>query len=65
MSHEFEMSLVGELSYFLGLQIKQLNDGIFITQAKYSKNLEKKFGFENAKHCDTSHEYHFEAKQGW
>ncbi|KAK1579059.1 hypothetical protein Q3G72_035230 [Acer saccharum] len=31
MSHEFEMSLVGELSYFLGLQIKQMNVGIFIT----------------------------------
>ncbi|KAK4848808.1 hypothetical protein QYF36_017638 [Acer negundo] len=53
MSHEFEMSLVGELSYFLGLQIRQLNDEIFITQAKYAKNLVKKFGLENAKHCDT------------
>ena len=53
MSHEFEMSLVGELSFFLGLQIKQLNDGIFITQAKYAKNLVKKFGLENVKHCDT------------
>ncbi|KAK0591784.1 hypothetical protein LWI29_007955 [Acer saccharum] len=53
MSHEFEMSLIGELSYFLGLQIRQLNDGIFITQAKYAKNLVKKFGLENVKHCDT------------
>ncbi|KAK0587206.1 hypothetical protein LWI29_019132 [Acer saccharum] len=51
--HEFEMSLVGELSYFLGLQIRQLDDEIFITQAKYAKNLVKKFGLENAKHCDT------------
>ncbi|KAK0570801.1 hypothetical protein LWI29_006729 [Acer saccharum] len=53
MSYEFEMSLVGELSYFLGLQIRQLDDGIFITQAKYAKNLVKKFGLENAKYCDT------------
>ncbi|KAK0582443.1 hypothetical protein LWI29_025725 [Acer saccharum] len=53
MSHEFEMSLIGELSYFLGLQIRQMNDKIFITQAKYAKNLVKKFGLENAKHCDT------------
>ena len=53
ISHEFEMSLVIELSYFLSLQIKQLNDEIFITQAKYAKNLVKKFGLENAKHCDT------------
>ena len=49
MSHEFEMSLVGELSYFLGLQIRQLNDGIFISQAKYANNLVKKFGLEMAK----------------
>ncbi|KAK1551769.1 hypothetical protein Q3G72_004368 [Acer saccharum] len=53
MSHEFEMSLVGELSYFLCLQIRQLDDGIFISQAKYAKNLVKKFGLEKAKHCDT------------
>ena len=53
MSYEFEMSLVGELSYFIGLQIRQLNDGNFITQAKYAKNLVKKFGLENAKHCET------------
>ncbi|KAK0583735.1 hypothetical protein LWI29_002305 [Acer saccharum] len=53
MSLEFEMSLVGELSYFLGLQIRQIHDGIFITQAKYTKNLVKKFGLEKAKHCDT------------
>ncbi|KAK0591893.1 hypothetical protein LWI29_009888 [Acer saccharum] len=53
MSHEFEMSLVSELSYFLGLQIRQMNDGIFITQAKYAKNLVKKFGLEKAKRCDT------------
>ncbi|KAK0594190.1 hypothetical protein LWI29_002834 [Acer saccharum] len=46
MSLEFEMSLVGELSYFLGLQIRQMHDGIFITQAKYAKNLVKKFGLE-------------------
>ena len=47
------MSLVGELSYFLGLQIKQLNDEIFITQAKYANNLVKMFGLECVKHWDT------------
>ena len=36
MSNEFEMSLVGELSFFLGLQIKQCDNGIFISQSKYS-----------------------------
>jgi hypothetical protein len=35
MQSEFEMSLVGELTYFLGLQIKQMEDSIFISQSKY------------------------------
>ena len=39
MQSEFEMSLVGELTYFLGLQIKQMEDIIFISQSKYEKNL--------------------------
>ena len=37
-----------ELNYFLGLQIKQLKEGIFINQAKYIKDLIKKFGMEDA-----------------
>jgi hypothetical protein len=44
MSKEFEMSMIGELSFFLGLQIKQLKDGIFISQSKYLKDMLKKFG---------------------
>ena len=39
MSQEFEMSMMGELKYFLGLQIKQNEEGIFINQAKYVKDL--------------------------
>ena len=39
----------GELNYFLGLQIKQRSDGIFINQAKYTRKLIKKFGREGAK----------------
>ena len=49
MKNEFEMSMVGELTYFLGLQVKQMNVRIFISQSKYAKNLVKKFGLENAK----------------
>lgn len=59
MTKEFEMSLVGELNYFLGLQIKQDTDGIFISQAKYANNLVKRFGLEGAKQMRTpmgSHE---------
>ena len=37
MQSEFEMSLLGELNFFLGLQISQLDDGIFISQSKYIK----------------------------
>ncbi|GAA0169912.1 transmembrane signal receptor [Lithospermum erythrorhizon] len=49
MESEFEMSMVGELNYFLGFQVKQMKDGIFISQSKYAKNLVKKFGLENTK----------------
>ena len=53
MQPEFEMSLVGELTYFLGLQVKQMQDTIFISQSKYAKNIVKKFGLENASHKRT------------
>ncbi|CAL9106511.1 unnamed protein product [Musa textilis] len=41
MSHEFEMSLMGELTFFLGLQVKQLSDDIFLNQTKYTLDLLK------------------------
>ena len=47
MQSEFEMSLVGELNYFLGLQVKQMEDTIFISQSKYAKNIVNKFGMDN------------------
>ncbi|XP_050889587.1 uncharacterized mitochondrial protein AtMg00810-like [Lathyrus oleraceus] len=50
MQYEIEMSLVGELTYFLGLQVKQMEDSIFLCQGKYTKNIVKKFGLENASH---------------
>ena len=42
------MSMIGELTHFLGLQIHQLDSGIFLSQSKYAKNLVKKFGLESA-----------------
>ena len=39
MDNEFEMSMIGELSYFLGLQIKQLKNGTFVSQGKYIKDM--------------------------
>ena len=50
---EFEMSLVGELNYFLGLQVKQMEDSIFVSQSKYARGIVKKFGLENASHKRT------------
>ncbi|XP_023638897.1 uncharacterized protein LOC111830634 [Capsella rubella] len=43
MTKEFEMSLVGEMNYFLGLQIKQAEDGIHISQGTYAKSLVLRF----------------------
>jgi hypothetical protein len=53
MESEFEMSMIGELSYFLGLQIKQLKNGIFVSQGKYIKDMLKKFGMKDAKAIST------------
>ena len=41
------MSMMGELSYFLGLQVKQIDDGIFINQSKYTRNLLTKFNMQD------------------
>ncbi|XP_068466314.1 uncharacterized mitochondrial protein AtMg00810-like [Phaseolus vulgaris] len=53
MKSEFEMSMLGEMNYFLGLQVKQLNDGIFINQAKYCKELLRKFKMDQCKAINT------------
>ena len=53
MKAMFEMSMVGELTYFLGLQVKQTDLGIYINQAKYAKNLVKRFGLDHAAHART------------
>ena len=47
MQVEFEMSMIGELTHFLRLQICQQDLGIFLSQSKYAKNLAKKFGLES------------------
>nr|GFA69685.1 uncharacterized mitochondrial protein AtMg00810-like [Tanacetum cinerariifolium] len=47
------MSLMGELTFFLGLQVKQKQDGIFISQDKYVAEILKKFGFSELKTAST------------
>jgi hypothetical protein len=49
MSREFEMSMMGELQYFLGLQIKQVKYGTFVHQTKYTKDMLRKFQMQDVK----------------
>jgi hypothetical protein len=53
MSREFKMSMIGELSFFLGLQVKQTKDETFIFQSKYVNDLLKRFDMDNSKSIKT------------
>lgn len=53
MGSEFEMSMMGELNFFLGLQVKQSPRGTMISQQKYIKELLKRFEMESSKIIDT------------
>ncbi|GJY72034.1 putative ribonuclease H-like domain-containing protein [Tanacetum coccineum] len=50
---QFQMSSIGEFSFFLGLQVKQKSDGIFISQDKYVAKILKKFDFASIKTTNT------------
>ncbi|CAH9066792.1 unnamed protein product [Cuscuta europaea] len=47
MKTKFEMSMMGELNFFLGLQVRQLSDGIFINQSKYILEMLKRFNIDD------------------
>nr|GEX57032.1 putative ribonuclease H-like domain-containing protein [Tanacetum cinerariifolium] len=53
MKDKFQMSSMGELTFFLGLQVKQKKDGIFISQDKYVANILRKFGLTDGKSAST------------
>nr|GEU45434.1 hypothetical protein [Tanacetum cinerariifolium] len=53
MKDKFQMSSMGELTFFLGLQVKQKKDGIFISQDKYVAKILKKFGLIEGKSAST------------
>jgi hypothetical protein len=53
MHNEFEISLLGRLSFFLGLHICQRNQGIFISRTKYIREMLKRFGMEDCKPITT------------
>jgi hypothetical protein len=53
MNQKFEMSMMGELKYFLGFQVKQLQEGTFISQTKYIQGILTKLGMKDAKPIKT------------
>jgi len=53
MQDEFEMSMMGELKFFLGIQINQSKDGVYVHQTNYTKELLKKFRLEDCKVMNT------------
>jgi hypothetical protein len=53
MESEFQMSVMGELPFFLGIQVKQMKQGTFMHQAKYTKDLMKKFNMAELKSVST------------
>jgi hypothetical protein len=53
MECEFQMSMMGELTFFLGIQAKQTKQGTFVHQAKYTKDLIKKFNMAELKPVST------------
>jgi len=53
MQDEFEMSMMRELKFVLGIQINHCKDGVYVYQSKYTKELLKKFKLEDCKEMNT------------
>jgi hypothetical protein len=53
MTQKFEMFMMGDLTYFLRFQVKQLKEGTFLSQTKYIQDILKKFGMKDAKPSKT------------
>nr|GFA55154.1 hypothetical protein [Tanacetum cinerariifolium] len=53
MHEKFQMSAMGELNFFLGLQVLQKEDGIFLSQDKYIGDILKKFRFSDVRSSNT------------
>jgi hypothetical protein len=53
MENEFYMSMIGELTFFIGIQVRQTKQGTFVHQAKYMKDLMKKFNMGELKSVST------------
>ena len=57
MTSKFEMFSMGELKFFLGLQIRQQRNGIFISQEKYLKDVLRKFGMQHRDQNSNAHKW--------
>uniref|UniRef100_A0A1J3G9F4 Copia protein n=1 Tax=Noccaea caerulescens TaxID=107243 RepID=A0A1J3G9F4_NOCCA len=64
MKSEFEMTDLGELSYFLGMEVKQNEEGIFLSQENYAQKLLKKFGMQDCKSLSTPLTPHGKTEEG-
>src|SRR4051812_31657826 len=53
MTNKFEMSMMGELEFFLGFEVKQFSRGTFINQAKYTQDMLKRFKYDGLKGAKT------------
>ncbi|GJZ31780.1 retrovirus-related pol polyprotein from transposon TNT 1-94 [Tanacetum coccineum] len=53
MSSKFQMSMMGQMSFFLGLQVSQSLGGIFINQSKYAQEILIKYGMDTSDSIDT------------
>jgi hypothetical protein len=53
MTQKFEMSMMGELTYFLGFHVKQIKEGAFLSQTKYIQDIVKNFGMKDGKPAKT------------
>ena len=53
MKQEFKMSMIGELTYFLGFQVQRSIKEFFVSQSKYAKDLVKRFGLDGKSHVRT------------
>nr|GEV09524.1 integrase, catalytic region, zinc finger, CCHC-type, peptidase aspartic, catalytic [Tanacetum cinerariifolium] len=54
MTNKFKMSMIGKMSFFLGLQVSQISRGIFINQSKYASEIVKKYGLTSTDSVDPS-----------
>ena len=65
MEKIFEMTDLGVMKYFLGMEVLQSSDGIFICQQKYISDILSRFKMQDCKNCEYSNIYLCEAWQGW